>query len=616
MSSPPAGGAPRGGSQGPARDGAWPALLGAGPLERRARAWLELVCGDRGLAPGARRALLVARDPESGQLRPLASWPEGEPPGEVLTALLDRSLREGRGMAEPDTDTAGFALSVLIGDVARPSALLGLEITANEDALAPLTRSLRLGSLWLVEATRAAVPSEGPDARLGLEAAAAVLEAESPEGACQGLATVLADRLDCERVTVGLGEPGRMRVAALSHASQLAEKLQLVRDLEEALCAATDPPAVQLHPPPEGEAPGSDALARLADDHGIASALSVPLVAGQDVVGALLFERARGAFPGEDAKRLAALGRLLGPLLMLRRGASRSVLRTARDAGRRELEALFGPGRVARKLGVALPLLAIAFLALYSSTLRVTADAELEGAVRRALVAPFNGFVKAAHHRAGDVVDEGALLVELEDRDLRLERLKWSSQQAQHLRELDEAMAEGDRASVNILSAQVEQTRAQLALLDGQLARTRVVAPFQAVITEGDLSQSLGSAVRRGETLLELAPLDRYRVALDVDERDIAEVAPGQGGNLVLSALPDQEIPIRVTRIASASTAEEGRNTFRVEAQLEGGAWSERLRPGMRGVGRVEVGSRSLLSILTRRAQQWWRVQAFSWNPL
>ena len=43
-----------------------------------------------------------------------------------------------------------------------------------------------------------------------------------------------------------------------------------------------------------------------------------------------------------------------------------------------------------------------------------------------------------------------------------------------------------------------------------------------AVVVSGDLTQSLGAPLERGQVMLELAPLDAYRVTLQVDERDIA----------------------------------------------------------------------------------------------
>jgi len=88
---------------------------------------------------------------------------------------------------------------------------------------------------------------------------------------------------------------------------------------------------------------------------------------------------------------------------------------------------------------------------------------------------------------------EGPVFAVLDDRELRLERLKWLSQSEQLVRQRDQAMAKRDAAAVQIFGAQVDQSRAQVALLDDQLSRTRVVAPFDGSVVIGDLSQSIGA---------------------------------------------------------------------------------------------------------------------------
>ena len=79
--------------------------------------------------------------------------------------------------------------------------------------------------------------------------------------------------------------------------------------------------------------------------------------------------------------------------------------------------------------------------------------------------------------------------------------------------------------------AKIDQAEAQIALLDEQLARTKVVAPFNGVIMKGDLSQSLGSPVEHGQVLFEVAPLESYRVIVQVDERDIGLSPRASAGN-------------------------------------------------------------------------------------
>ncbi|MCI0653416.1 MAG: HlyD family efflux transporter periplasmic adaptor subunit [Methylococcaceae bacterium] len=148
-------------------------------------------------------------------------------------------------------------------------------------------------------------------------------------------------------------------------------------------------------------------------------------------------------------------------------------------------------------------------------------------------------------------------------------------------------------------------------LVREQLARTRILAPFDGIIIEGDLSQSLGSPVERGETLFKIAPLDGYRIVLTVDEREIAYIEKGQKGALVLSSLPGKLFPLVVEKITALADAEKGYNAFRVEAALP-----ERdvaLRPGMQGIGKIGVGRATILWIWTHEMIDWFRLWLWSW---
>src|SRR5437899_672332 len=166
----------------------------------------------------------------------------------------------------------------------------------------------------------------------------------------------------------------------------------------------------------------------------------------------------------------------------------------------------------------------------------------------------------------------------LDDRELRLNRLKWLSQQEQLVRQYHQAMANRNWAAVVILTAQIDQAKSEVSLIDYQLAHTRLTAPFPGIVVTGDLSQSLAAPVERGQVLFELAPLDSYRVVLQMDERDIAYVRVGEHGSLVLTGMPSEFLPFVVDKITPVSTAREGHNYFRVEAKLD--QHLERLRPG------------------------------------
>ena len=111
--------------------------------------------------------------------------------------------------------------------------------------------------------------------------------------------------------------------------------------------------------------------------------------------------------------------------------------------------------------------------------------------------------------------------------------------------------------------------------------------------------------------VLEIAPLDAYRVILYVDESDIDELRVGQQGTLMLTAKPGELHALRVTLVTSVAQVRDGKNLFRVEAALQ--RQDATLRPGMEGVAKVYVGERKLVWIWTHRLFDWLRLNIWTW---
>jgi multidrug resistance efflux pump len=228
------------------------------------------------------------------------------------------------------------------------------------------------------------------------------------------------------------------------------------------------------------------------------------------------------------------------------------------------------------------------------------------------VVAPFNGFVLEAPVRAGDTVKAGQLMARLDDRDLLLERLKWITERERRKLEFEKAMGERNRSEQQISTTQIEQAEAEIRLVDEQLARSRLTAPFDGIVISGDLTQSIGASLQRGQELFQVAPLDSYRVVLDVDESQISDVAIGQKGSLVASSLPGETFPLTITKITPVSKAHDGRNTFRVEGKLDDAA--QALRPGMHGVAKIDIERRRMVWIWTRAFLDWARLTFWRWS--
>jgi multidrug resistance efflux pump len=480
-------------------------------------------------------------------------------------------------------------------------------------------RQLQWGAGWLeVLLRRYADPMEAARLRLKLilQFVSTFLEHPGFEDAAAALVTDIAARLGCDRVTIGILRGRELRVEAVSHTVQFDRHSNLMNATAAAMMEAIDQREAIVYPTDrDGRLVVTFAHAELAQLTGAGGLATFPLVHGGRPIGAVALERApRFHFDAASVELLEGLAAMLGPLVDMRLAQARSLPAHVAESARGLRDRLLGPAHGGFKLTAVVLAATALFLLLATGDYRVAADARIEGEVQRALTAPFNGYVREALRRPGDVVRSGEAIARLDDRDLRLERVRLAAQRDQYLKQYREAMAKRDRATARIVSLQVEQVEAQLALVDDQLARAEIVAPFDGVVVSGDLSQSLGAPLERGQVLFEVATLDAYRVALQVDERDIAEVKVGQTGELVLSSLPGERYPLRVTKITPVSAAKEGRNLFRVEARLEGGTGA-RLRPGMEGVAKVGVDRRRLISIWTRELVNWFRIKLWAWMP-
>jgi hypothetical protein len=442
----------------------------------------------------------------------------------------------------------------------------------------------------------------------------ATLEAhESFHAAATAFATELAEMFDCDRVAVGLTGRRHVKVEALSHSSEFKSNQGLLRDIGAAMEEAIWQGSTLIFPQPDGAQPRVDrAHTTLAQRHGAMSIYTILLVKAGKPVGAIALERSRtDPMPRSEVTLGENIGALLGPLLEMKRTADRPWPLKIWHALREALAPLTGPGHRLAKIVTACVVGLIAATALISGEYRVSAPARLEGAMQRLLVAPGEGYLKQAHVRPGDRVKEGQLLAEMADEDLKLEQRKALSAVAQLETSLGVAMVSGNRAEVGMLQARLDEARAQLMLVEQQLERVRLTAPFDGVVITGDLTQSLGAPVKKGEALLTLAPEHDFRVMLEIDERDIGDVKIGQAGNLALAALPGKPLAFEIHRITPVASAGDGRNFFEVEARVRDK--SAELRPGLQGVGKVEAGSRSLLWIWTHRVYGWMRLTLWSW---
>lgn len=447
-----------------------------------------------------------------------------------------------------------------------------------------------------------------------VELVATCLEYDTFSKAATDVATDLADRLSCEKICIGFVKGSSVSVQAISHTSRFDQKTSVVKGIGEAMLEAIDQSGSVCYPPGEDDFLITRCHRALVNGQGERALLTVPFSAGTTPAGAILAERtASKPFSGAEKKHLEHIASMIGPVLHTRY-RDEQMLHVRIGSTIKEFSSrLLGRSHPGLKLLVLASMAALILLSTISVDYRVEGDARLESLTQQVVVAPLDGFIARSDVRPGDLIKKGAPLGRLEDKDLVLEHQKWSNQREQLHREYRDALAKHERAQINILNARIRKTEAQLNLVERQLERIHFKAPFDGYIVSGDLTRAVGSPVNKGQVLFTLAPLLEYMVILEIDERDIGTVKVGQQGKLVLSAMPGTPIDFAVKKITPVSVAEEGRNYFLAEAAVAEN--SDLLRPGMEGVGKIEIEKRKLIWVLTHNLTDWLRMAAWSLLP-
>jgi multidrug resistance efflux pump len=599
----------------------WKQFGDASTFEAFADAWLTLQCS---IVEEVLHGVVVLAEPGSKTLAPVAYWPPDSSGTRGLMLVAEAAIAEKRGVVRgysESAETGGakeqhceIAFPVSVDGQVR--GVIALVVDAQSDSeLRMLLRRLQWGSGWLEALLRrhAQTDAGAECLRLILQLTAVCLEYRQFPAAATALATGLASHLNCDRVSLGFRLGKHTHIVAMSHSADVGAGSNLLRAIGFAMDEALDQFGRIIYPPGR---PNTTVISRahrdLASLGGVETVVcTVPLTNIDELIGAITYERFKGpAFDRDTVALLEHIAGIAGPILEIKRRDDQPLVKKAVKSFRGQLEKLIGPRHYGFKLIAAGLLGLVLFFSFATAHYRVAGDATLEGIVQRVIAAPIEGYIAEARVRPGDIVRQGELVLKIDDRDLRLQYLRWSGQKEQVRGQYRDALAQHDRSRLNILQAQLDQADAQLELLNEQISRTGIVAPFDGVIVKGDLSQELGAPVQRGEVLMEIAPLNAYRVVLQIDERDISGLQTGQRGELILSSLPHMRFNIEVTSITPVSVAEQGRNTFRVEGQLEQGA--DILRPGMKGTAKIAIDERKLIWIWTHRFTDWLRLWLWS----
>jgi hypothetical protein len=569
----------------------------------------------------ARAALAVQRAGEGweelGQGGPQARWLAGAWPA-LVADVAGRAGANGFAYAPAQDDAGEARLFAAVRVMGGGEALVLLDIAQQERGMLNelLMRAMLVAD---VSGRPEAAPASAlpvalaspalPAATVGeaallpvLDLVTQVMQATSFELATLKLANGVAAHFGLALAAVGWEKGSGMHAVAVSHLERFERKSENIRLIEAALDETAAEEAALGHPAAESFAAGGPAHAALSETLGYGQVLTLPQRDAQGNVQWVLLL----AWP-QAQPRLPDFGPLLLSLEMLQPWLA-DLQRRDRWWGRRlagwaqdHIERHAGPGHPWIKAAAA----AMTLVALYGVfgtwDYEVEATAQITTDATRMVSAQFDGRVEDVRASAGDLVKAGAVLAVLDTRDLRQQEVEAQAECQRYEAEASRYRADDDLASMEVSLARLAQAQARLTRLRDYIEHATNVAPFDGVVVEGERKDLVGLPVKKGDHLFRIAQVKGLYVTLHVPERDIRDVRSGAHGELALLARPDQKIPFELSALIPVAQVkgQEG-NQFMITARLLAPpeAW---WRPGMTGVGRIEVGPRNVAWVATHR---------------
>jgi len=208
-----------------------------------------------------------------------------------------------------------------------------------------------------------------------------------------------------------------------------------------------------------------------------------------------------------------------------------------------------------------------------------TNTATLEPRAESQVVAKTSGVALEVLVEVGQTVRAGQPLVRLDADRARLQ----AAQSLAQLRKLEanyararqlEAQQMVSANDLDQLRFDLENARAANRLANLELSYTTVVAPISGVIASRDIKA--GNFVQINSPIFRIVDASHLEATLNVPERELAKLKPGQAVELTADALPGKRFAGVVDRVSPV--VDTGSGTFRVVARFAGDG---ELQPGM-----------------------------------
>ena len=405
------------------------------------------------------------------------------------------------------------------------------------------------------------------------------------EMACNELVSLLG----CDSVAIGLFKKRKLKLSAISGIAKIDRASRSCRDYQQALYESVVRDQQGTYPAHDTDN-GHLLLAhkQLASTVQSQSAISQPLASDdeEDAIGSWIFTGSQPQLASEHFARFidTATPHISGALDLLRR---------AEKSRWNRMWSLFTrKTKLFTRLMIPISIIAFFLLMHVPITYKVRCNCTVEPVLRRFAVAAFDGLVESGFVEPGDLVEKDQVLAEIDGRTIRWDLLGVTSQRKQSLRQREIELADRNIPKVQLAELENRRLTAEEEVLKYKQDHLKIRSPISGVVLSGSLERAEAASVTTGQVLFEIGPIDPVKIEIAIPADDASQVKKGHPVTVWIEGQEDRPLESVIERIHPRSEIRDALNIFVAELRFENP--EETLRPGMKGVVRIDAEKRSL----------------------
>lgn len=212
---------------------------------------------------------------------------------------------------------------------------------------------------------------------------------------------------------------------------------------------------------------------------------------------------------------------------------------------------------------------------------QIKATSEVQPAEKMFLHAPFTVPLKESLVEPGDLVLKGAPLARLDDRELTMELAEVQADLHRSEKKQDGFVATHEPGEARLARHESEVLEARLEILERRAEQLIVSSPIDGIVIAGDWKNAAGMPLETGQSLFEIAPLEKLSIDIYIPEDDVRYAQPGQSVRIKFDSYPFEAFHGELARIHPAAEIQNSNNVFVATVLMDNPAG--KLRPGMKG---------------------------------